>query len=68
MWELIGTQNITHLDDLGNLFLQTRGPVTILVDTDHPDVVSVKVTGVVSFFLCAGLETGKGSCSFYFAK
>lgn len=38
--------NITYLDDLGNPFFQAHGAVPLLVDTDHPEVVSVKVTGV----------------------
>lgn len=40
--------NITYLDDLGNPFFQAHGAVPLLVDTDHPEVVSVKVTGVES--------------------
>ena len=38
--------NITYLDDLGNPFFQAYGAVPLLVNTNHPEVVSVKVTGV----------------------
>jgi len=31
---------------VGNPFFQAHGAVPLLVDTDHPEVVSVKVTGV----------------------
>ena len=38
--------NITYLDDLGNPLFQAHGAVPLLVDRNHPEVVSVKVTGV----------------------